>query len=188
MTARLKLFLSGLFIGLSILILGILNLSGFLVINGKYDETRKQNEIYHHLLEVSLYLQVNFKAQVQELNNVLLRGHNSTDFEKHLTQFEQLEAAVRAGIEDLIHHEELHSSIRTQAAEFQKIHAELGDAYRKAIDGQQLSDATEIFSIDSQIRGIDQPSTLALDKLVDEISTTIKQHSEISTANLDNVV
>lgn len=188
MTARLKLFLSGFFISLSILILGILNLSGFVVINSEYDEKRKQNDIYHHLLEVSLYLQIDFKAQVQELNNILLRGHNPEDYETHFSKFEQREAVVRAGIEDLIHHEELQQSIRTRAMEFLEIHKDLGIAYRNVLDRQKLSEAKGIFSIDTSVRGLDLQPMQALDELVEEISTTSRQYNEMSASQLDDVV
>lgn len=50
-------------------------------------------------------IQVEFKSQVQEWKDVLLRGHDHDLYIKYWQQFEQSEAKVRAGLQDL--HNEL---------------------------------------------------------------------------------
>jgi hypothetical protein len=110
-------------------------------------------------------VQVNFKTQVQEWKNVLLRGSSAADYATYFGRFEQREADVQAGLAmlrtDLIRLG-LDGTTATQlAAE----HAALGAAYRQALTGYRAVEPASGFAVDASIRGIDRKLNDAIDAL-----------------------
>jgi methyl-accepting chemotaxis protein len=118
------------------------------------------------------YTQVleSYKNQVQEWKNLLLRGSNSEDFDKHLTEFQKQEAAVQAG---LVRLKSLMNNVGldTQSVDaIVKAHAELGAKYREVIEQFDTSNAEAGQKADQAIRGIDSPVTAMFDAIVKVIN------------------
>ena len=110
--------------------------------------------------------QVNFKKQVQEWKNVLLRGHAQTDFDKYWLKFtdqEQLIANQLAELDALMTEMGLDPApARDTAARL----AQLGVAYRDAIAAYDPEQPSPHLAVDAAVRGIDRAPTDAMDDLV----------------------
>lgn len=113
----------------------------------------------------ALEAQVNFKTQVQEWKNILLRGHQPEDYSRYLAGFEQREAAVQAGL----------ASIKTQftalgldptgVEPLSAVHRTLGVDYRAALAAWRRDDPAGAFAVDAAVRGRDRQLGVDIDAL-----------------------
>lgn len=141
---------------------------------------RQQLEEFERTVQVvkaSRLAQVNFKTQVQEWKNILLRGQNAADYERHLEAFHaratdtttHLEQA--SGIKTTL---ELDSSDVTAAL---TEHAALMRAYETALEGYVRSDAASAFAVDAGIRGRDR----RLNEMIDAIAESMTAEATART-------
>ena len=108
-------------------------------------------------------IQQDFKVQVQEWKNVLLRGKDEAARERHWQAFQAREAEVRQQAQQLA--QQLPAGATQDAARrFATAHATLAQAYRKGFEvfKDAQGDAT---AGDKAVRGIDREPTEVLDKL-----------------------
>ena len=107
-------------------------------------------------------LETDFKKQVQEWKDTLLRGKNPEALDKHWTAFQQREGDVRAGaarMEENIADAEASRLV----AEFFSAHKAMGDAYRRGL--QAFKDHDYDSSVgDKAVAGIDRAPTELLGK------------------------
>ncbi len=122
-------------------------------------------------------LQVDFKKQVQEWKNILIRGHNQKDFDKYLGQFNQKEEAVAKGVNALLDLPDLNEEARLGLNEFLIEHSKLGDSYRAALDAFN-SDGYR--AADTRVRGLDRPPT----NIFDEVFDKLKDEQAVAIASL----
>src|ERR1041385_5108535 len=77
----------------------LIALTGTLVllsrIHGIIERDHEVLASYMNQMELARVLQVNFKKQVQEWKDILLRGHEAVDFEKYRDLFFKQESLVR---------------------------------------------------------------------------------------------
>lgn len=125
-------------------------------------ETHKQMQL--HARE----LQVNFKTQVQEWKNVLLRGSDSRDYDKYLSQFNNRRKQVLDHLGWL--------TTNVQQAELapliEKLRTQLTNAntaYDKGLKIYTTSKENPHLLADRAVRGIDRPPTDAIDDIVLEM-------------------
>jgi methyl-accepting chemotaxis protein len=111
--------------------------------------------------------QVHFKIQVQEWKDILLRGREQADFDKHLKGFGEQELAVREQLEQAraaasqLGFAEGLGIERVQAA-----FAKLGAAYRDALSHYDRSAENPAGTVDAMVKGIDREPTTYIDNLV----------------------
>lgn len=188
MTARNKLLLSGLFIGLSIILLGVLNFSGILLVKNGHSDTSANHEVYQHLAEVTLNLQLDFSAQVQEWKNILLRGNDLKDYNRYYFQFVQKESDVRYGLSELMHHKELLGlDLHTQLQQFLSMHEQLGQTYREYLEPTRMADKMGIFLIDEEVQDIHSAPMEFLVELASKVPVTSEQVKGESSASTDKL-
>jgi methyl-accepting chemotaxis protein len=107
-------------------------------------------------------METDFKKQVQEWKDTLLRGKASDALEKYFGNFQQREADVRS------EGERLSRSITDPAAiqlltQFLSAHKSMGEAYRHGLD-EFKSHAFDSAAGDKAVAGIDRPPTELLTK------------------------
>jgi methyl-accepting chemotaxis protein len=107
-------------------------------------------------------LEANFKRQVQEWKDVLLRGKDPAAFDKYWGNFESREAGVRADAE------RLGKSVSNPDAaklvtDFYAAHQKMGDAYRLGLQ-QFKGSGFDSASGDKAVAGMDRPPTEILSK------------------------
>jgi signal transduction histidine kinase/ActR/RegA family two-component response regulator len=174
-TPRWQLIVNGIVIGLTVMALAAVNFVGFLWINSEQQRFRDIEIRNQRNLQLAFQIQVNFKIQVQEWKNILLRGHDPVDFAKYFSAFERREAATQSLAAELLQSGGLGEQLRADISFFQQRHAILGSAYRETLQSHSPSDAEAIFLIDDAVRGIDRPPMEVLDKSVDTIQKNLAE-------------
>lgn len=112
--------------------------------------------------------QVEFKVQVQEWKNILLRGHDPQDFSQFRQAFEEREQAVQQHLHSLLLAAE---PLGVPAAEIEALrqgHVRLAEAYRAALSQFPLTDSSAHRAADAAVRGEDRALDYALDSLADQ--------------------
>ncbi|MFT3782571.1 MAG: methyl-accepting chemotaxis protein [Nibricoccus sp.] len=126
--------------------------------------------------------QVNFKKQVQEWKDILLRGGNDrATYDKYYGNFCDQEAAMRKDLQAL------RGLLAQQGIDVApvdvclKSHAELGEKYRAALQSFTPGQPGSAATVDALVKGIDRATTDAIDKIV----AMVQQFDANTTAELE---
>ena len=121
--------------------------------------------------------QMDFKVQVQEWKNILLRGSDQQDYRTYLNQFEQHEAKVAEELGRLAQllAQPGDESSQAQIGPIQEQLKGLGVKYRAALATFRPEDKTSAFAVDRQVRGIDREPTTRLDELAENLNRRSKE-------------
>jgi methyl-accepting chemotaxis protein len=116
--------------------------------------------------DLSRRAQVDFKIQVQEWKNILLRAHDAELLEKHQRGFDDKSTAVKKSL----------TALKTMVAELGlpaslvqsalSEHEELERKYAEALKALKSSDPASAFAVDKAVRGIDRSATERIDQIV----------------------
>lgn len=118
--------------------------------------------------EINLMLG-DFKTQVQEWKNVIIRGGDAKQREKYFARFEKQEQVVQKDVNALIKLDYIPSEIRKQLVSFKKEHQRLGQLYRQGFsDFEQQGYNTQ--AGDKSVSGIDRASSKLLLELSDSVN------------------
>jgi CHASE3 domain sensor protein len=117
-------------------------------------------------------LQVEFKKQVQEWKDILLRGHNPEDLAKYTRQFHEREENVRAGAQALSDRTE-DTEAKQLLSDFVAAHAVLSQRYQQAYDAY-VQDNFDFKTADKIVRGQDRPPTDLFDRAVARLDARVK--------------
>ena len=176
-TAPRRMFLSNFSIRAGIVIaatiVGLATLgAGTWVMNGMSEASHDMQSVSLRTvraIDVARSAQFNFKKQVQEWKNVLLRGHDQDDFEKYWSQFGHQEQLVASQLAEL---SGLMTDLGMDPAPALDVAAQLeqlGGAYREAIELFDSDLGASYLPVDAAVRGIDRPLTDAMEDLVQVI-------------------
>jgi len=132
------------------------------------------------LLDSLRRVQTSFQRQVQEWKDILLRGNDPDLYAKYYEAFEKRNADVSRGLAEM----------RKQAQELGldtksidgllTAHAELHGSYIEALKSYNSAHATAGQEVDKLVRGIDRPTSAAMDKLSQEVVNFAAQAAEAS--------
>ncbi len=130
---------------------------------------KQQGRFLGQSIDLARSAQVNFKKQVQEWKDLLLRGSDQATFDKYFKAFGEREAATQQNMKDLramfiarhIDPEKVDASIAS--------HHELGVQYRAALQQFKVGAPDAAFTVDRIVRGIDRPATDAIDAIVAQV-------------------
>ncbi len=145
-------------------------------------------ERYDRLIEDKVFatalaenINLNFKRQVQEWKNVLLRGHKQDDRDKYWRQFTELQAAIQSDV-TLFLSKSLDPQFSDKMRNFQQQHQNLYVEYQRGYEEFVAAGNSHIVG-DQTVRGIDREPTKLLETLAIEMSElTSRDSNEISTA------
>ena len=176
-------------------LVGVLVISSVLLIQ----QTRNTSGSYDRLLTGPVaqslkarQMQVEFKKQVQEWKDILLRGSNPADMTTYLGNFHaqdlrvnQLNADMLASSQD--------PALTTQLARFRDAHRQLDADYARALTLFQSADGTNPAAADKLVRGLDRPPTDLIDGVVQQLETSVaddvaRQAAETDTRNKATLV
>ena len=110
------------------------------------------------------------KTQVQEWKDVLLRGNNAADFDKHFAAYVKEEAAIQSGLQRLLPLMHAVGLDQQAVATLAKLHAEMDGKYREALKRFDKSAAGAGKIADKAVRGIDRPLAEAMGAVAAAIS------------------
>jgi methyl-accepting chemotaxis protein len=170
MTLKSKiLLLSGLTV-LGLSILGISAYSQLRQFSAIVDETNSQVLQRSNILDEVQVAAVDFKTQVQEWKNILIRGNNPEQFTKYSEGFAKSEANVQ---------EHLHSALKLQKEQLLdtsasealiKEHVQLGKNYREALKSFNQADANTGKQVDKLVSGMDREASKQMEELASTTS------------------
>ena len=155
-------FIAALLALLAAALFGIVQLNGALTTYETTVQTRNAQE-----RDVDTVL-TNFKVQVQEWKNVLLRGKNAQQLERHWAAFQKIEGEVAAGVHKL-QGELAGSQSGVLLAQFRDAHAGMGLAYRKGFEAFKAAGLDPVAG-DVAVSGIDREPSRLLDEAGAQIS------------------
>ncbi len=141
-------------------------------------------------MNLSRSAQVDFKTQVQEFKNSLIRGQNPEAFAKYVKAFDEQSEKVDKNLRAL---SELMAdmpekdivALPTAALEH---HIEVTKKYRAALQAYQSDNVASIFTVDALVKGIDRSFIDDVDKLVAFNQSEIEKHIGEGKAISSNVV
>ena len=113
--------------------------------------------------------QLDFKKQVQEWKDTLLRGNDPASFKKYSDQFTQREAVVD---QDLLALQKLFAGAGVDTkpvAQSLTEHQKLGTLYREALRRYDSAKSDSCFVVDKLVTGIDRSATDAIDAIVQQV-------------------
>lgn len=165
---------------ITIFILGISSFSWITAknINEKYKSRLQVSAEYMNLVDGARQAQVDFKKQVQEWKNILLRGNNPESFDKYRSQFSEENNKVQAQLsklkEDMIK-QGLDTSLIDAAL---KTHKELYDKYNVALNSYDTNNIESYHIVDELVKGMDRQPTDDMDMLVKQIQDSANSATE----------
>jgi methyl-accepting chemotaxis protein len=115
--------------------------------------------------------QVDFKKQVQEWKNILLRGHETADLVRYSKQFHDAEATVRAQAQSLADNLE-DPEARALIARFLSAHEIMGATYQRGLD-HFASSSGDFKGADRMVRGQDRAPTDLFDQVVTRLDAAV---------------
>jgi len=125
-----------------------------------------------HDMDQARVIQVNFKKEVQEWKDVLLRGHTPADLAKYTGQFHAKEAAVLSGARALsktVHDDEARQLLVQFIAADQVMSAKYAHAHDVYVAGH-----ADYEGADNLVRGQDRAPTDLFDKVVQRLETRVQ--------------
>ena len=133
-------------------------------------------------LDASRQAQVQFKRQVQEWKNVLLRGDYPVARARYFNAFANAEGEVQAALTkvDKALGTVRNSRYHTQLADLRREHLWLGEQYRAALI-EASGGRWAPFESDLAVRGIDRP----LDRNIDQLAAGLVQEMQNRSKSLD---
>lgn len=154
----------------------------FKSLNENYKYRLQRTAEYINLVDESRQAQVDFKKQVQEWKDTLLRGNDSESFKKYYSQFTQEKDNVQGQLlklkEDMKNQGMDASSIDTLI----NTHEDLYNKYNTAIQSYDSNNAESYRIVDGLVKGIDRKPTDDMDTLVKDI----QDKSKLETDNMMN--
>ena len=116
------------------------------------EQVEQTNVVHERLVSDAL---TEFKTQVQEWKNVLLRGASDKDREKYWSRFQAREADVQEILRKLMAGEELNTDSASLIDRFLTAHKTMGVKYREGYEAF-VSAGYSPYTGDTFVRGIDQ--------------------------------
>ena len=123
-------------------------------------------------MDAARVVQVNFKKEVQEWKDTLLRGHNPADLAKYGKQFHEREDAVRQGavaLSKTVEDQEAHKLL----VQFIAADDVMSAKYQRAYDVYVAGNA-DFKAADKLVRGQDRAPTDLFDKVVSRLDARVK--------------
>ncbi|WP_306590077.1 methyl-accepting chemotaxis protein [Geothrix sp. 21YS21S-4] len=155
-------------LGLTLLLAGV----DFLDMRTMADSVRTNLDTADRVMrtaDLARQAQADFKTQVQEWKDLLLRGHDPEAFAKYRAGFEKAEGQVRADLDGL---KALLAQTGGEPGLAEKAlveHRTMGERYRAALERFKASDPFSPRLVDQQVRGMDRPMAAALGDLAKRV-------------------
>ncbi|MDD1964302.1 methyl-accepting chemotaxis protein [Pseudomonas putida] len=128
-----------------------------------------------------------FKIQVQEWKNVLLRGKQAADRDKFWGQFEDQERLVQDALGSLSAMKGLDSATRSQVDKLRDEHRALGVAYRKGRDAFVAASGDPVAG-DQAVKGVDRAASEQMSELVTSLRKQSDQQSAVISSTADQTI
>jgi methyl-accepting chemotaxis protein len=176
-----------LLVGLMLGLAGLVFLTGATTLSGLTAATSRgfeESSRAADAADLSRQAQADFKTQVQEFKDTLIRGHDPELLAKYTAAFDTREKQVQ---EDLVGLRAMLGPLGLDpelAEGARKLHADLGTRYRAALSGFQPANPTSLRDVDKQVRGIDRDLAAAMGELGKRINEHVKTSRDALAVDL----
>ena len=130
-------------------------------------------------------INLNFKTQVQEWKNVLLRGHNPEQYEKYWSQFARLQEDIQTDGKSLLASLPEGESA-TLVRDFLAAHAAAFIEYQRGAQAFRTANFDHTAG-DSAVTGIDREPSRLLLEAAQEIAAQVQQHVAATSARSEQI-
>ncbi|MFJ2486941.1 methyl-accepting chemotaxis protein [Pseudomonas sp. NPDC087639] len=128
-----------------------------------------------------------FKVQVQEWKNVLLRGKQPADLAKYWGQFEDRQRDVQNILGELASQKGIEPSLKNRIDRLRDEHRQLGVAYQKGRDAYVAAGGDPTAG-DVAVKGVDRATSEQMSELVTELRKQGTEQSALISAEADRTV
>lgn len=128
-----------------------------------------------------------FKIQVQEWKNVLLRGKQPADLNKYWGQFEERQRQVQDILGQIANHESTDAELNTRIKNLREAHRVLGTAYQKGRDAFVAANGDPVVG-DTAVKGLDRAASEQMSELVAQLREQGSQQSEHISADANQTI
>jgi len=128
-----------------------------------------------------------FKVQVQEWKNVLLRGKQPADLAKYWGQFEDRQRDVQKILGELAGQGGIEPSLKNRIERLRDEHRQLGAAYQKGRDAYVAAGGDPAAG-DAAVKGVDRATSDQMSELVTELRQQGSEQSALISAGADRTV
>jgi methyl-accepting chemotaxis protein len=128
-----------------------------------------------------------FKVQVQEWKNVLLRGKQPADLAKYWSQFEERQRDVQNILGELAGQKGIEASLKSRIERLREEHRQLGAAYQKGRDAY-VAAGGDPSAGDAAVKGVDRVTSEQMSALVAELRQQGTEQSALISAAADRTV
>jgi len=128
-----------------------------------------------------------FKVQVQEWKNVLLRGKQPADLAKYWGQFEDRQRDVQNILGELAGQKGLEPSLKNRIERLRDEHRQLGSAYQRGRDAYVAAGGDPAAG-DAAVKGVDRAASDQMSELVAELRKQGSAQSALISAEADRTV
>ncbi len=171
-----------------IFIVGMCTFSWYTVskFNNSTKERLEVSKSYTVLVDEARDAQVEFKIQVQEWKNVLLRGNSKDNFDKYYNQFIQSNTNVQDKLLKLKDSMKNNSLDTASVDTLMFNHKELFDKYSTAIKSYDINNSESYKTVDELVSGLDRQTTSDMDSLVESIESKSTEAAEMMIKTSEN--
>jgi hypothetical protein len=127
-------------------------------------EYRAELDRLRSLSDGTRIAQVEFKTQVQEWKNILLRGHDPQQFQRFLSAFMSRNGEIQEQLGELIDLAKSAGFPDRQIVELRERHQELLASYRDGLSRFQPDDPLSVRLVDDLMRGLDRTLSTRFDR------------------------
>ncbi|NUT88543.1 methyl-accepting chemotaxis protein [Pseudomonas corrugata] len=175
-------------LGGSLLAMLLIALASFHFLSNGLQDYRRLIDGPLHASQLIDEANLQFKVQVQEWKNVLLRGKQPADLEKYWKQFEERQREVQGILGALIAREEgVPANIRTRIEQLRNEHLQLGAAYQKGRDAF-VAAGSDPAAGDVAVKGVDRAVSDQMSELVVELHKLGNEQSVLISAGADRTI
>ncbi|HEX7641320.1 MAG TPA: methyl-accepting chemotaxis protein [Burkholderiaceae bacterium] len=147
--------------------------------NARSADMMQKAAMLEQSIDTARSAQVEFKKQVQEWKDTLLRGNDRAQFDKYSKAFADRSAQTDAYLQKL---KDLFVKLKFDTAavdEAIKSHQELGLKYAEALKQYDVANAGSAHTVDALVKGMDRPPTQKIDGIV---SYVLEQSNQMMAA------
>lgn len=174
---------------LSIVALGLLQLASiFIYAEFLKDTMREEKELSNLLLHIKS-AQTEFKIEVQEWKNILLRGHDPKNYEKYYSGLKKQITKVDEHIkkaDEILSRQPDSDKLKSKITEFKEAWTKNNDAYFAALSSHPFGvNELNYRELDAAVKGIDRAPNETLDaaaKLTEEFLNKAIDNREATAA------
>nr|WP_136475290.1 methyl-accepting chemotaxis protein [Pseudomonas sp. DG56-2] len=126
-----------------------------------------------------------FKVQVQEWKNVLLRGKQPAELDKYWQQFLAREQQVQGILDQLIRSSD--ATLKARAEQLKQSHRQLGQAYAQGRQAFLAAGADPAVG-DQAVKGVDRATSEQMSELVSQLRSDAQGRAQAINASAERIV